>query len=130
MTNQQSLTDIERKVIAAQKRRARDLPNEFLDCRSLGHAWREVMPDRSPEFGDIHCYQCMRCKSIRDDIVAPKYGELLGRGYRHAPGYLQKRPDDGSRPFSAAALRAERARRFKERAQELGQIEPLYADAG
>jgi hypothetical protein len=53
--------------------------------------------------------------SIRDDLVSSKYGELLSRGYRMAPGYHQPLPEDGSKLYSAAALRAERRRRAQTR---------------
>lgn len=119
------VTEQERKVLLAQMRRARDLTDEFLNCRSLRHAWREVRPDRSATHGEIHVYQCVRCLTLRDDVVAPKYGELLGRGYRHVPGYLQKTPEDGSRVFSVAALRAERSRRQAEGHWKYAEIIPL-----
>src|SRR5262245_8448049 len=105
------LTDKARKELFAQQSRARDLPDDFLDCRSLGHAWQQCAPDRKPQFGELQVYQCLRCLSIRDDLVSAKYGELLSRGYRMAPGYHQPLPEDGTRLFSAAALRAERRRR-------------------
>ena len=117
----------ERKVLLAQIKRARDLPSEFLECRLLGHAWREVQPDRQTAVGEQHTYQCLRCLNIRDDVIAPKMGELLTRGYRHVPGYLMEAPEDGSRVLSAAALRAERARRLREGAIQLAEITPLPA---
>ena len=109
------LTDKERRELLAQQARARDLTDVFLDCRSLGHAWLQCAPDRKPQFGELQVFQCQRCLSIRDDIVSAKYGELLSRGYRMAPGYIQPVPEDGTRLFSAAALRAERRRRGTER---------------
>jgi hypothetical protein len=109
------LTDKERRDLLAQQSRARELSDTFLDCRALGHAWQQCAPDRKPQFGELQVFQCLRCLSIRDDLVSSKYGELLSRGYRMAPGYLMPVPEDGSRLFSAAALRAERRRRSAER---------------
>ena len=109
------LTDRERKELMAQQSRARGLSDEFLDCRSLGHAWHQCQPDRKPQFGELFVYQCYRCMSIRDDLVSIKFGELLSRSYRMAPGYHWRLPEDGTRLFSAAALRAERRRRAPER---------------
>ena len=109
------LTDKERRDLLAQQSRARDLSDIFLDCRSLGHSWLQCAPDRKPQFGELQVFQCGRCLSIRDDLVSAKYGELLSRGYRMAPGYHQPLPEDGSRLFSAAALRAERRRRAQTR---------------
>lgn len=109
------LNDRERRELLAQQARARDLSDTFLDCRSLGHSWSQCAPDRKPQFGELQVFQCHRCLSIRDDLVSAKYGELLSRGYRMAPGYHIPKPEDGTRTFSAAALRAERRRRMQER---------------
>ena len=109
------LTDRERRELLAQQSRARELSDTFLDCRSLGHSWSQCAPDRKPQFGELQVFQCQRCLSIRDDLVSAKYGELLSRGYRMAPGYHIPKPEDGTRTFSAAALRAERRRRAQER---------------
>jgi len=107
-------TEKQRREQLAQQARARELPDAYLDCRSLGHAWQECQPDRPAKFGELHVYQCLRCLGIRNDLIAPRYGELLSRGYRHAPGYMQPVPEDGTRLFSASALRAERRRRREE----------------
>ena len=104
----------ERRAFLAQSARARELPDAYLDCRSLGHAWQECEPDRPAKFGELHVYQCLRCLGIRDDLISHRYGEILSRGYRHSPGYMQPVPEDGTRLFSAAALRAERRRRREE----------------
>jgi hypothetical protein len=105
------MTTAAQRAFLAQAARARDLPDAYLDCRSLGHAWQECEPDRPAKFGELHVYQCLRCLGIRDDLISHKYGEILSRGYRHAPGYMQPVPEDGTRLYSAAALRAERRRR-------------------
>lgn len=106
------ISEREKRELLAQQARARGLDDTFLDCRSLGHAWQQCAPDRKPAFGELFVYQCLRCQSIRDDLVSAKFGELLSRGYRMAPGYHQPLPEDGTRLFSAAALRAERRRRY------------------
>jgi hypothetical protein len=105
------MTTTAQRAFLAQSVRARDLPDAYLDCRSLGHAWQECEPDRPAKFGELHVYQCLRCLGIRDDLISHKYGEILSRGYRHAPGYMMPVPEDGTRLFSAAALRSERRRR-------------------
>ena len=116
------MTDKQRRESLAQQARARDLPDAYLDCRSLGHAWQECEPDRPAKFGELHVYQCLRCLGIRDDLIAPRFGELLSRGYRHAPGYMQPVPEDGTRLFSASALRAERRRRREEGVRQYAQV--------
>lgn len=117
----------EKKVLLAQLMRAHDLSDEFLDCRSLRHAWQEVETDQKVlgGFGDPHTYQCSRCLTLRDDVISPRFGELLGRAYRYAPGYRQEAPEDGTRLFSAAALRAERVRRIMQLDRQLPPITPL-----
>ena len=104
-------TSAERREFLAQAVRARDLPDIFLDCRLLRHAWQECEPDRPSSFGELHVYQCLRCLSIRDVQTSTQFSEVLASGYRYAPGYMVAKPEDGTRTFSAAALRAERRRR-------------------
>lgn len=117
-----SITKSEAAKIRAQIARAAALPNEFLDCRSLGHAWHEVVPDRDVPHGELHAYQCGRCLMLRRDVIAPMYGEILSRNYDAQPGYYQRRTESGDRPFSAPALRAERSRRIKQKLYELTDI--------
>lgn len=119
------MTPQERKELLAQMSRARKLPGDHLQCRSLGHAWRQVKPDSVVEHGETLAYQCASCLTIRTDIISPKYGELLARSYRHVPGYIHTRPDDGSRLFSASALRAERARRRREGQLDEAELKPI-----
>jgi hypothetical protein len=106
-----ALTDQERKLLKNQRERAKQLADDHLECRLFGHQWGEVKPDRTPQFGELHVYQCRRCRMLRDDVEAPRWREILHRSYRQPPGYRVKTPDNGERAFSAAALRAERARR-------------------
>jgi hypothetical protein len=102
----------ERRDLLAQISRARELPQDFLDCRSLGHAWSQHATDEKPPAGcAILAYHCLRCGSIRTDTVSGKYGELLARNYKLPPNYRVETPGDGRRTFSAAAFRAERLRR-------------------
>ena len=116
------MTNAMQRAFLAQAARARDLPDAYLDCRSLGHAWQECEPDRPAKFGELHVYQCLRCLGIRDDLISHKYGEILSRGYRHAPGYMMPVPEDGTRLFSAAALRSERRRRKQEGTRKLPDV--------
>lgn len=124
-----TMTSSERKVLLAQQRRAQDLSPEFFACRSMNHhQFVQVAPDRTVDFGEILAFQCIHCTTVRYDVISPQYGEILDRSYRYPPGYRQEAPEDGSRLFSAAAMRVERQRRAKAGQIELRQLVPLLGD--
>lgn len=106
------LTKQQKAKANAQKRRARKLPDEYLQCRLLGHQWNIIPNRRKPQFGDMLSLGCARCDSVREDIVSRRYGELLARNYDYPEGYLIKPEKRGERNFSAASLRAEVNRRL------------------
>jgi len=59
----------------------------FVRCRTLGHAWDTATPTRKPLFGVLMALQCVSCGMIREDILQPDTGELLGRAYHKPLGY-------------------------------------------
>ena len=97
------------KELRAQINRATKLPDVFLLCRLVGHAWHRILPDRPPPFGRLIVWECVRCGSKRDDVVRDGDGMLLHRGYRYAEGYLLEKPVDrkerGGRMVTVPALR-------------------------
>lgn len=111
MTEPKKITSARRREFLSQSVRARELLDIHLDCRLLRHAWQECEPDRPTQIGELHVYQCLRCLTIRDVHTSAQFSEILASGYRYAPGYMVAKPEDGTRTFSAAALRAERRRR-------------------
>lgn len=78
-------TTVDRDALAL----AITLSDDHLLCRLVGHQWERVLPDRAPPFGRIVSWQCKRCLTLRDDIIAPATGDLLARTYRYPEGYKQ-----------------------------------------
>jgi len=64
-------------------------------CRTLGHAWDQVPADSAPRTGgDPFWCRCVRCGTERHDAVSYSTGELIGRRYVYADGYLHAFDDD------------------------------------
>ena len=122
ISNHDHIPAEERREINAQIRRAMELPDNFFECRSMGHAWERVQAFVRTDFGVPMCYHCTRCDMFRVDVVSRRYGELDTRWYIQPEGYHVKPPDDGTRSFSAAAFRAARLKRNGEK--ELPDIRP------
>jgi hypothetical protein len=59
---------------------------DFLACRTLGHAWETDEAQTKPDIGWYMKLRCTRCGTERSDTVN-KFGELLGRNYKHLVGY-------------------------------------------
>lgn len=74
-------------------------PDEYAACRTLGHAWDQIPtpPElRSP--GVVYLQlRCVRCAGERRDEVSANTGQVMGRHYTYAPGYLMHRDDLMSR---------------------------------
>ena len=88
------------------------MDEEFLQCREMMHAWREITSyvsfRKSGKVREItEVLRCDRCKTSRlDRLHVPSY-DLVGRRYVHPDGYLM--PNSGFTPRSA--VRAEKFRR-------------------
>ena len=98
-------------LITKQRKRASELSDDFINCRLTGHWWKLVFTDTNRDGGVDMDYACQRCATTRSDMISPKYGELLKRGYTYPEGYRVKQVTPGERSFSAAALRADTWRR-------------------
>jgi hypothetical protein len=88
--------------------------DQFLECRvgSLRHAWfdHDGSGFRAPPFGVANHYQCVRCGTVRRDIVDRVRGELLQRRYYHPQGYAQARDERPStEEVRVAEVRRQRA---------------------
>jgi hypothetical protein len=71
-------------------------------CRTTGHQW-DVFNDffsRRPSFGYMISLRCMRCGTVRNDVV-DAYGFTLGRRYRYPAGYSYDSDVDGELPSRA-----------------------------
>lgn len=67
---------------------AEDLPDAYLNCRTLLHAWRAYTARYVPE---DHCYEqvvrCTRCKTRRIETLS-QTGHLQSRRYDYPDDYL------------------------------------------
>lgn len=57
-------------------------------CRLVGHAWEHTVdPDWQHTFGIPISWGCLRCATIRHDLVGGG-GRILCRNYAYPDGYL------------------------------------------
>jgi hypothetical protein len=83
----------------------------YVECRALGHSWDQLEDDtrNRPQFGAALQFRCVRCHTVRRDVVSTVTGDLLYRSY--------SKPDDYSVDNSYGrndwrlALMAQRKRR-------------------
>lgn len=68
----------------------RSMETEFLECRTIGHAWRPVVSysnrDTELNYRWEVLLRCSRCNTERADLVDSQ-GRLAGRAYRYREGY-------------------------------------------
>lgn len=67
----------------------RDLPDEYLACRDLRHAWEELgyYRERGTSGAIIRKLQCLRCGTLRRDTLSNSYSEKTTHYYGHPEGY-------------------------------------------
>jgi hypothetical protein len=70
----------------------RGLPDEFLACRDLRHAWEELGYYRERGSGRaggpiIRKLQCLRCGTLRRDTLSNSFSEKTTHYYGHPEGY-------------------------------------------
>jgi acetone carboxylase gamma subunit len=63
---------------------------QFIRCRTLGHAWIDYDSNWKSEFGHPLTLRCERCGMERRDTVAFVTGELVTRHYTRPEGYAFK----------------------------------------
>lgn len=89
-----------------------DLPDEFIECRDLGHSWRTVSKGRAKGGIEIIRFSaCRSCKSLRKDRFHRFRGIVTSRSYQYSAGYLLA---GGGVGRGRAAFRAEMVRRLDE----------------
>jgi len=75
---------------AEPERTPADLSNPMVTCRAYGHAWEPTLPDeedRAPAFGVLVLMKCLRCESLRRDLVARHSGAVRSRSYVYPEGF-------------------------------------------
>lgn len=61
--------------------------DEYVRCRTYGHAWYEIFPNLGPPpTGWRLCLRCERCGTVRHDIVGYA-GDVQARYYDHPDDY-------------------------------------------
>lgn len=63
------------------------VPEDFLRCRTWGHAWEEFTPRGTrPAWGELFTLRCTRCATERFDVIN-NLGALGSRRYVYPEGY-------------------------------------------
>ena len=71
--------------------------DEFVRCRTIGHAWDEIPPVMGAwkDTGGMAAMtlRCLRCGSMRHDLVSMSTGTVYGRKYDYEAGYTVGRDE-------------------------------------
>lgn len=69
-----------------------EMKGEFVDCRSLGHAWRYTDVDFDKRAKLFHQYlECSRCETVRITYISSVTGEIARHStYKYPEGYALK----------------------------------------
>ena len=74
-----------------------DVPDDFLRCQTLGHAWDDYDDsDWTPTWGVGLALRCLRCGTSRRDIINAN-GDLGSRSYVYPDGYKYGKGERPSR---------------------------------
>ena len=67
----------------------RNLPDEYLACRDLRHAWEELgyYRERGGGAAVIRKLRCLRCGTLRRDTLSNSYSDKTTHYYGHPEGY-------------------------------------------
>lgn len=70
----------------------KDLPDQFLACRDLRHAWEELGYFRERGSGRaggpiIRKLRCLRCGTLRRDVLSNSFTDKTTHYYGHPDGY-------------------------------------------
>ncbi len=76
------------KQTEPKRKNVADVPDEFLDCRDLGHAWARPRVVEDKKFRHYtRLVVCSRCATERIQVISLA-GMLVATSYRYATGYL------------------------------------------
>lgn len=112
MTAPEETTELSPKELAAQRRIARTLPTEFLECRMmrhrLNHRFHPTRAQLKITWGTPVGWTCDSCGTVRIDVIDSR-GKLSWRKYDYPDSYTL---DPGQR-VSIEVIRVEWLRRIK-----------------
>jgi len=91
----------------------------YLECRSLRHAWKHSVTLMEKSNLVRLRFECMRCATTRDDVRARGNGRLQTRSYHHSEAYLVKDLDRGwgGRRMFNRNVQTELVRRYVKKAK-------------
>lgn len=64
-----------------------ELPEEFLQCREMGHRWLPFQATENPDSSFERVLRCPRCKTRKEQQISSR-GVILSTQYKHPEGYL------------------------------------------
>jgi hypothetical protein len=79
--------------MSATMSRSLDTREQYVRCRTIGHAWFDVPSEWSSDFGMPLTVRCERCGMERRDAISQATGELVTRHYTQPPGYKYTKDD-------------------------------------
>lgn len=89
----------------------RELPSDYLACRDLRHAWHNVRWYMEPDKTLIRVTSCLRCGTIREEIIVN--GEKVSSSYSYPEGFLYRREEPDELAPKVLEYRRESALRAK-----------------
>lgn len=102
-----------------------DLPDQYLKCRTWGHAWDTYAPlgMAPPEYGWRESLRCTRCTMERHSIIDRK-DSVSSRSYYQPEGY--------ARPKGSGKLTSQEKRKmmFERMREQLTQAAAISAEIG
>lgn len=100
-----------------------DMPDQFLRCRTWGHAWDDFAPVgmRPPEYGWRESLRCTRCGMERHSVIDRK-DAVSTRSYYQPDGY--------ARPKGSGKLTSQEKRKmmFERMREQLAQASAISAE--
>lgn len=104
--------DVVAKTKAAAQIKSWDDP--FIRCRDIGHSWGdEQLTDERRKTGEVvRDLWCASCGAQRIDRVGAKSGEIYGRRYIYAEGYLAPKGQFKRGDLQRTEIRVEAIRRL------------------
>lgn len=85
-----------------------ELPDEFLECRDLRHAWIGALWFQEPDGTVIRVTKCARCETRREEVIdLSAQSGVASRTYLYPKGYQWHRSQADEPRLSAHDVRME-----------------------